>query len=160
MSRIIFLSDVFDVKNEHTVPRSHFLNDEHRRRLYENSLKENYEFLSKKDSHGNLKIPKYTFWGRYAGPYVVASNIKKRLPDWEVIVIDWFTKIPEENFHDYYDYIECSTEQYDHKRGNTTVTATLTSTVEWLLASEDGVNNLFGWKAEFTTEHGNMTIEL
>ena len=73
---------------------------------------------------------------------------------------NYCTEIIKENFHDYYDYIECSTEQYDHKRGNTTVTATLTSTVEWLLASEDGVNNLSGWKAEFTTEHGNMTIEL
>ena len=60
MSRIIFLSDVFDVKNEHTVPRSHFLNDEHRRRLYENSLKENYEFLGNNDPVGNIKMPKYT----------------------------------------------------------------------------------------------------
>lgn len=73
---------------------------------------------------------------------------------------NYCTEMIKENFYDYYDYIECSTEQYDHKRGNTTVTATLTSTVEWLLASEDGVNNLSGWKAEFTTEHGNMTIEL
>ena len=65
-----------------------------------------------------------------------------------------------ENFYDYYDYIECSTEQYDHKRGNTTVTATLTSTVGCLLSEENGVNSLTGWKAEFITENGNMTIEL
>ncbi len=65
-----------------------------------------------------------------------------------------------ENFYDYYDYIECSTEQYDHKRGNTTVTATLTSTVGWLLSEENGVNNLSGWKAEFSTDNGNMTIEI
>lgn len=65
-----------------------------------------------------------------------------------------------ENFCDYYDYIECSTEQYDHKRGNTTVTATLTSTVESLLSDENSVNNLSGWKAEFSTPNGNMTIEL
>ena len=66
----------------------------------------------------------------------------------------------KENFYDYYDYIDCSTEQYDHKRGNTTVTATLTSTVGWLLADENSVNSLTGWKAEFTTDNGNMTIEI
>jgi len=104
MSRIIFLSDVFDVKNEHTVPRSHFIDEERRQRLYQNSLKETYEdfeFLSHNNPVGNVKMPKYTFWSRYAGPYVVASNIKKKLPHWDVVVIDWFTKIPEENFHDY-----------------------------------------------------------
>lgn len=101
MSRIIFLSDVFDVKNEHTVPRSHFLDDEHRRRLYESNLKENYEFLANNSPVGNIKMPMYTFWGRYAGPYAVASNIKRKLPEWDVVVIDWFTKIPEESFADY-----------------------------------------------------------
>ncbi|MBG17674.1 MAG: hypothetical protein CMB77_04900 [Euryarchaeota archaeon] len=65
-----------------------------------------------------------------------------------------------ENFYDYYDYIECSTEQYDHKRGNTTVTATLTSTAGCLLANENGVNGLGGWSVEFSTENGNMTIEI
>ena len=73
---------------------------------------------------------------------------------------NYCTEMIKENFHDYYDYIECSTEQYDHKRGNTTVTATLTSTVEHLIDNESGVNSLTGWKAEFTTDNGNMTIEI
>ena len=66
----------------------------------------------------------------------------------------------KENFYDYYDYIECSTEQYDHKRGNTTVTASLTSTVEWLTGENSDVDSLVGWKAEFSTDSGNMTIEI
>ena len=73
---------------------------------------------------------------------------------------NYCTSMIKENFYDYYDYIDCSTEQYDHKRGNTTVTATLTSTVQHLLDNENGVNSLTGWKAEFTTNNGNMTIEL
>jgi len=64
-----------------------------------------------------------------------------------------------ENYYDYYDYIECNTEQYDHKRGNTTVTATLTTTAGDLIESELAVNGLSGWKAEFSTTNGNMTIE-
>jgi len=66
-----------------------------------------------------------------------------------------------ENYYDYYDYIECSTEQYDHKRGNTTVTATLTTTIDDLLAEENAVNGcLTGWKAEFSTSNGMISIEL
>lgn len=67
-----------------------------------------------------------------------------------------------DNFYDYDGYIECSTEQYDHKRGKTTVTASLTTTVGDLLSDEDSINgcNLTGWKAEFSTNNGSMTIEL
>jgi len=72
---------------------------------------------------------------------------------------NYCTEMIKENFYDYYDYIECSTEQYDHKRGNTTVTATLTSTAGCLIDNENGVNSLSGWKAEFTTENGNITFE-
>ena len=73
---------------------------------------------------------------------------------------NYCTQMIKENFYDYYDYIDCSTEQYDHKRGNTTVTATLTSTVGSLMDNENGVNSLTGWKAEFATSNGNMTIEI
>jgi len=66
----------------------------------------------------------------------------------------------KENFYDYHDYIECSTEKYDHKRGNTTVTATLSTTVGELLESESAVDTLGGWKVKFSTDSGNMTIDL
>jgi len=73
---------------------------------------------------------------------------------------NYCTEVITENFYDYHDYIECSTEQYDHKRGSTTVTATLTVTVANLLEEESGLDSLNGWKAEFLTDTGNMTIEL
>ena len=73
---------------------------------------------------------------------------------------NYCTEMIKENFYDYYDYIECSTEQYDHKRGNTTITATLSTTAGNLISSEDAVSGLSGWKAEFSTSNGNMTIEL
>lgn len=65
-----------------------------------------------------------------------------------------------ENFYDYHDYISCSTEQYDHKRGCTTVTASLTTTVADLLESEYAVNGLDGWRMSFSSPNGNMTIDI
>jgi hypothetical protein len=73
---------------------------------------------------------------------------------------NYCTEIISENFCDYYDYIEFSTEQYDHKRGNTTVTATLTTTIRDLINAEDAISNLNGWKAEFYAASGNVTIEI
>ena len=65
-----------------------------------------------------------------------------------------------ENPYDADEFVEFSTEQYDHKRGNTTITATLSTTAGNLINSEDAVSGLSGWKAEFSTSNGNMTIEL
>ena len=73
---------------------------------------------------------------------------------------NYCTEMIKENFCDYHDYIDYSTEQYDHKRGNTTVTAMLSTTVGSLLESESAVNGLSGWKAKFSTDDGNMTIDL
>jgi len=56
MNRIIFLNDVFDVKN-------------------------------------------ITPWSRYLGPYLVAQSIEDNVPDWEIVIIDYFTKI--DNFFEY-----------------------------------------------------------
>ena len=66
-----------------------------------------------------------------------------------------------ENFYDYDNYIECNTEHYDHKRGNTTVTARLKTTVQDIKTVEDGVSHILaGWTAEFTTSMGTMTVEM
>jgi hypothetical protein len=65
-----------------------------------------------------------------------------------------------ENYYDYHDYIECTTEQYDHKRGNTTVTASLETTVGDLTVAGSAINELRGWKAEFATSNGTITIEI
>lgn len=72
---------------------------------------------------------------------------------------NYCTEMIKENFYEYYDFIECSTEQYDHKRGCTTVTATLQTTVGDLRNAGD-VDSLSGWTAEFYTGNGNMTIEI
>ena len=68
----------------------------------------------------------------------------------------------EENFYDYYDYINFETRQYDHKRGFTTVNATLTTKAGTLLehAESEDLECLVGWKAEVNSSLGNVTIEL
>ena len=66
-----------------------------------------------------------------------------------------------ENFYDYDNYIECNTEHYDHKRGNTTVTAKLRTTVQDIKSSENAATYfLDGWKAEFETSIGTVTVEM
>ena len=40
-----------------------------------------------------------TPWSRYLGPYLVAQSIEDNLPDWEIVIIDYFTKI--DNFFEY-----------------------------------------------------------
>ena len=68
----------------------------------------------------------------------------------------------QENFYDYYDYIDFETRQYDHKRGRTNVSATLNTNVKTLVEHSDGTDLycLSGWTAEFYTENGNISIEL
>ena len=66
-----------------------------------------------------------------------------------------------DNFYDYDSYIECSTKHYDHKRGNTTVTARLQTTVQDIKASEHAATYcLDGWTAEFDTLVGTVTVEM
>lgn len=68
----------------------------------------------------------------------------------------------QENFYDYYDYIDFETMQYDHKRGRTTVRATLSTTASTLIEHQDSgeLSSLVGWSAEFYTPNGNVTIDL
>ena len=58
-----------------------------------------------------------------------------------------------ENPYDTDEFVEFSTEQYDHKRGNCTVSAEFTTTVANL---KEGVDNATGWTASF--EHGGGTF--
>lgn len=73
---------------------------------------------------------------------------------------NYCSEVLRENFYEYCGFIDFETEQYDHKRGCTTVTATLESTVGMLRESENGFDSLRGWKAEFSTGNGNMTVEI
>jgi hypothetical protein len=102
MSRIIFLNDIFDVKNQKCVPRSHFLNEEKREKLYFTELNS----LVGKDGHkvGNYGVAnKYNFWSRYLGPYVVAGSIKQHIPEYDVVVLDYFTKL--DNFFELFEQL-------------------------------------------------------
>ena len=66
-----------------------------------------------------------------------------------------------ENFYDYGDYIECNTEHYDHKWGNNTVTARLRTTVQDIkMSANEASYSLTGWKAEFDTSVGSVTVEM
>jgi len=68
----------------------------------------------------------------------------------------------KENAYDFCDFIDFSTEQYDHKRGYTTLTARLYTTVDNLRSANEGqVNALSGWSAKFESKAvGNSTITI
>ena len=68
----------------------------------------------------------------------------------------------KENPYDFCDFIDFSTEQYDHKRGYTTLTATLHTTVEDLRNAEEGqFSSLTGWSAKYQSESiGNSVITI
>jgi hypothetical protein len=70
----------------------------------------------------------------------------------------------KENPYDFCDFIDFSTEQYDHKRGYTTLTATLHTTVNDLRNAEEGqISSLTGWSAKFEADsinNGTITIEI
>ncbi|MAI39211.1 hypothetical protein [Alteromonas sp.] len=70
------------------------------------------------------------------------------------------TEMIKENFYEYDSFVDFSTEQYDHKRGCTTVTASLCTTISDLRECEHSVDCLEGWTAEFFTGNGNMTVEI
>lgn len=65
----------------------------------------------------------------------------------------------KENPYDFCDFIDFSTEQYDHKRGYTTLTATLYTTVDNLRNAEEGqISSLEGWSAKFQAESVNNSV--
>lgn len=76
MSDMVFLNDIF------IDPGYVNIGDKNTRRV---SLKE---------------TSKWSFWSRYLGPYTVASSVRTHFPDMSVVVVDYFTKIP-----DFFDYI-------------------------------------------------------
>ena len=66
-----------------------------------------------------------------------------------------------DNFYDV-EMIEYTTEKYDHKRGFTTVSVTLTTSARNLAdyGRENGLTCLAGWQAQFSSELGNMTVDI
>jgi hypothetical protein len=74
MKDIVIFSDIFSDKN---IDDSH----SHNRRL---------------DTSG---LNKWNFWSRYLGPYTIKQSIHNTNPELSVVVVDYFTKIP--NFFEY-----------------------------------------------------------
>lgn len=62
-----------------------------------------------------------------------------------------------ENPYDTDEFVEFSTEQYDHKRGNCTVSAEFTTTVANL---KEGVDSATGWTASFDHAGGTFSFDL
>ena len=67
---------------------------------------------------------------------------------------DYLTETINDNFYDV-ELIDYSTEKYDHKRGFTTLTATVKATVGNVLESTPFLS---GWSVSVETENGVLTI--
>ena len=90
MPKILFLYDIYDV--DHT-GQQQIIDDNQ----YVDTIADVTQDCTRRFHIGEFN--KYTFWSRYGGPYVVASSINDKLPNWDVQVVDYFTKI--DNFHEY-----------------------------------------------------------
>ena len=62
-----------------------------------------------------------------------------------------------ENLYDVDEFVEFNTQQYDHKRGNCTVSAEFTTTVANL---KEGVDGATGWTASFQHAGGTFSFDL
>jgi hypothetical protein len=118
MSRIIILSDIYDVRGTGgTKFRSHFLEEDERTDMYKSAFEDvNSEYgleISVKNTNyvggKYLGSSKYNFWTRYMGPYTVASNIREHTK-YEAIVFDYFTKL--DNFFDFFEQLVTPDTEY------------------------------------------------
>ena len=98
------------------------------------------------------------------------EDLIQTLRDWDMLddyerdsfcFDEYCTEKIKENPYDFCDFLDFSTEQYDNKRGYTTLTATLSTTVDELKsASEGAFSSLNGWSAKFQTDSGLVTFEI
>ena len=70
---------------------------------------------------------------------------------------DLLTEFIGENLYNLYKIISWDVQQYDHKRGSATVTATLTATIDQIMNLPDYA--LSGWDYSMQTSLGKLTIE-
>lgn len=67
---------------------------------------------------------------------------------------EYVADVIKENFYDQ-EFVESSVQQYDYKRGNCELSATLTTTVGELLSSSPV---LFGWTIQVPTDNGTVSF--
>ena len=122
MSRIIILSDIYDVRGTGgTKFRSHFLEEEEREDMISHAkLDKLLDIVYNPKSNSNYAAgkyvgsSKYNFWTRYMGPYTIASNIREKCPDWDVVVLDYFTKL--DNFFEVFEQLVTPDTKYIYER--------------------------------------------
>ena len=121
MSRMIILSDIYDVRGTGgTKFRQHFLKDderEHMKKAAEFDLLVGDQLQVNSGLSGSnyptgkyMGSSKYNFWTRYMGPYAVASNIREHCPHMDVVVLDYFTKL--DNFFEIFEQIVTPDTEY------------------------------------------------
>ena len=96
---------------------------------------------------------------RWSGNIIEHLRAEEYLDDYERGTFGFETFLTEklsENFYDT-DLIEHSTEKYDHKRGFTTLTATVEVPVSNFIEVDPFVS---GWKASVATENGTLTFDV
>jgi len=121
MSRIIILSDIYDVRGTGgTKFRQHFLEEDERQDMQD---KANFDLmigdklnLTTSITNSNyvggkyMGSSKYNFWTRYMGPYTVASSIREHCPHMDVVVLDYFTKL--DNFFEVFEQVVTPDTEY------------------------------------------------
>lgn len=105
-----------------------------------------------------IATPKFDARDGWAGDSIL-QNLREQdlLDDYErgeFTFADYLTEAINDNFYDV-ELIDYSTEKYDHKRGFTTLTATVKATVGNILESAP---SLAGWNVSVETENGVLTI--
>lgn len=121
MSRIIILSDIYDVRGTGgTKFRQHFLEEDERAHMKQSAQQDllngaqlNLNQIVEQSNYAGGKYlgsSKYNFWSRYMGPYTVASSIREHCPHMDVIVLDYFTKL--DNFFEIFEQLVTPDTEY------------------------------------------------
>jgi len=121
MSRIIILSDIYDVRGTGgTKFRQHFLDEDEREHMKKTAefdllvgdqLQFNSSVVGSNYPAGKyMGSSKYNFWTRYMGPYTVASSIREHCPHMDVVVLDYFTKL--DNFFEIFEQLVTPDTEY------------------------------------------------
>jgi hypothetical protein len=94
---------------------------------------------------------------QYGGEVLESLRSEGHLEDYERdgYFSDYLSETIKENFYDL-DFIDYTTEKYDHKRGFCTLTAEVNVTAENLFNSAPFLGS---WSASVRTENGTLTIE-
>ena len=95
---------------------------------------------------------------RWSGDIIQSLRTDGHLEDYErgsFTFEDYLTEYLTENFYDQ-DFIEASTEKYDHKRGFCTLSTEVQVTAKNILLASPFLS---GWTASVSTDNGTLTFD-